>query len=180
MGSAKFHIKRVVHNAHLTYEEFYTYLVQIECILNSRPICPLFEDLEDLSVLTPGHFLIGTALNSLSESQDENIRSTFVSRYKHLRFLVKQFWSKWSTAYLHHLQQRTKWQYSDTPEDLIGSLVLLHEDNVAPMFWKTGRVITIHPGNDRRVRVISIKTMSGVLKRRIIKISVRPVDRTDS
>ncbi|XP_055953276.1 uncharacterized protein LOC129988999 [Argiope bruennichi] len=56
--SFKYHLKRVVGVSKLTYEEFFTILHQIEGILNSRPITPLSSDMDDLEILTPGHFLI--------------------------------------------------------------------------------------------------------------------------
>jgi hypothetical protein len=60
--SAKFHLRRVLGNAHLTYEEMYTLLTGIEACLNSRPLCPLTDDPNDVDVLTPGQFLIGAPL----------------------------------------------------------------------------------------------------------------------
>lgn len=54
--SAKFHMHRVMRNAHLTYEEVQTLFCEIEAILNSRPITPLSEDPNDMACLTPGTF----------------------------------------------------------------------------------------------------------------------------
>lgn len=61
----KNHLRRITGSRKLTYEQFNTLLVEIEMVLNSRPLIPLSGDLHDLDVLTPGHFLIGTVLTSL-------------------------------------------------------------------------------------------------------------------
>ncbi|GFX39978.1 integrase catalytic domain-containing protein [Trichonephila clavipes] len=56
--STKYHLKRVVGETKLTYEEFETFLTQIEACLNSRPLTPISNDSNDQSTLTPGHFII--------------------------------------------------------------------------------------------------------------------------
>ncbi|XP_055950852.1 uncharacterized protein LOC129984929 [Argiope bruennichi] len=66
VNSFKYHLKRVVGVPKLRYEEF-TILHQIEGILNSRPIIPLTSDMDDLEILTPGHFLIGRPITSIVE-----------------------------------------------------------------------------------------------------------------
>lgn len=57
--SVKTHLYKTLGNASLSYEELYTVLVRVEAILKSRPITSMSSDPTDLSVLTPGHFLIG-------------------------------------------------------------------------------------------------------------------------
>jgi len=49
--SVKYHLHRVVGDTLLTYEEMTTFLSQVEAVLNSRPLCPLTEDPDDLNVL---------------------------------------------------------------------------------------------------------------------------------
>ncbi|GFX37401.1 integrase catalytic domain-containing protein [Trichonephila clavipes] len=65
--SCKYHLKRFVNGINLTYEELLTFTVQMEGILNSRPLCPLSNNDDDFQVLTPAHFLINRSLNSLEE-----------------------------------------------------------------------------------------------------------------
>ncbi|GFX81593.1 integrase catalytic domain-containing protein [Trichonephila clavipes] len=65
--STKYHLKRVVGETKLSYEEFETFLTQIETCLNFRSLTPISNDPNDLSDLTPGHFIIGRPLTSIPE-----------------------------------------------------------------------------------------------------------------
>nr|XP_012152397.1 PREDICTED: uncharacterized protein LOC105664067 [Megachile rotundata] len=55
--SAKHHVKRVIGDQRLTFEELYTLLTQVESCLNSRPLSPMSSDPTDFGPLTPGHVL---------------------------------------------------------------------------------------------------------------------------
>ena len=57
--SMKTHLKHVVANVKLTFEELTTVLTQVEACLNSRLLVPLPCDDDGVDILTPGHFLIG-------------------------------------------------------------------------------------------------------------------------
>ena len=66
--SVKSHLKKILGETSLTYEELSTTLISIEACLNSRPLYALTDDPDDLEVLTPGHFLIGRALLSIPQT----------------------------------------------------------------------------------------------------------------
>lgn len=172
----KYHLKRILKEVILTYEDFYSILVQVESILNSRPMYPLTEDPDSLEMLTPGHFLIGDSLMSLPESTVLDNRHTRVSVYRHMKLLIQQFWSKWCKDYLHTLQQRSKWRYAEDSKFLVGKLVLLKEDKTLPFNWKLARIVQVHPGKDEKVRVVTIKTHDGLYKRAVNKICVLPME----
>ena len=59
----KTHLKRILGDVRLTYEELSTLLTQIEACLNSRP---------GIEVLMPGHFLVGKPLMALPEVTSNN------------------------------------------------------------------------------------------------------------
>ncbi|XP_055850540.1 uncharacterized protein LOC129915103 [Episyrphus balteatus] len=172
--SIKFHLKRTIGCSKLTFEEHTTLLAQIEACLNSRPLCPMSSDPDDLSVLTPGHFLIGAPLCTLPERNlmEHNINA--LNKWKYLQRLKQEFWKQWSSSYLHHLQQRPKWL--NPKENLkVGDIVLVKEDNLPPSAWLLARVIELHPGADGFTRVVTIKTKNSILKRPISKLSRLPI-----
>ncbi|XP_034944514.1 uncharacterized protein [Chelonus insularis] len=65
--AAKTHLTRVLHDTHLTYEQLYTIMVEVEACLNSRSLTPISSDPNDESPSTPGHFLIGTSLTVMPQ-----------------------------------------------------------------------------------------------------------------
>lgn len=172
--SMKFHLKRVMQTSSLTYEELNTLLCQIEAVLNSRPLMPLSTDKNDFSCITPGHFLIGAPLNSYPEQ--ENSCLSRLQSWKICNNLKHSFWKEWKNNYLNILQSRPKW--TDVhPNIKVGSLVILKDDNVAPLYWPMARVIQVFPGSDNRVRVVEVKTATGKTHKRCIsKVCLLPVE----
>lgn len=63
----KHHLRWVVGDSKLIFEEMNTLLAQVEACLNSRSLQTLSDDPENLAALTPGHFLAGSALTAISE-----------------------------------------------------------------------------------------------------------------
>lgn len=59
----KHHLHRINTSIKLTFEEMSTLLSQIEACINSRPLCALTNDIDDLNPQTPGH-LLTTQFNS--------------------------------------------------------------------------------------------------------------------
>ena len=165
----KYHLKRVLGAVHPTLEEFRTLLTRIEGILNSRPLCAMSPDPEDLDVLTPGHFLIGRPMNAIPVT-DVIPSSSLLSRWKTVQLLTQNFWKRWRLEYRSSLQQRHKWTKKGA-NAAIGDLVVIHENNSPMSMWRMGRVIETHPGDDNIVRVVTVKTANGVLKRPITKLT---------
>jgi hypothetical protein len=84
----KFHLRTVVENSKLTSEEFYTLRCQVEAVLNSRPLCPLSNDPDNLQVLTPGLFLISTSLLALPDHNLVDLSSNRLSKWSRVQQMV--------------------------------------------------------------------------------------------
>ncbi|GFV36985.1 integrase catalytic domain-containing protein [Trichonephila clavipes] len=155
--SFKFYLKRVVGNIRLTYEEFLTVIIQIEGMLNSRPLVPLSSDLDDLNVLTPSHFLIGRSITSIVEPDLTNLNENRLDNWQKITKIIQLIWKRWSVDYLNSLQQRNKWHF-DKKNAKIGDMVIIKEDNLPSCQWSLGRINNIYPGKDSKVRVAEVKT----------------------
>ncbi|OXA47089.1 LINE-1 retrotransposable element ORF2 protein [Folsomia candida] len=161
--SVKFHLRRVMGTQRLTFEEMTTITSQIESILNSRPLTPESNNPDDYNALTPGHFLIGAPLNSIPEPTLEDIKISRLSRWQLLQQMVESFWKRWSNEYLTRLQQRPKWM-SKSPNISIGAMVVIKDETQPPLKWKLGRIESLHPGPDAIVRVVTVRTSTGIFK----------------
>ncbi|XP_047518884.1 uncharacterized protein LOC125058772 [Pieris napi] len=173
--STKYHLVRVLGNSKLTFEELYTTLTQIEAILNSRPLTPLSSTPEDLTPLTPGHFLIGRPFTAIPTSDLRQEKESQLNRFKRTEQLRQHFWERWSKEYISELQKRSKWLTSKQSLAL-NTMVVIKEDNQPPLKWKLGRIVALHPGPDGVVRVADVLTSNGVIRRSFSRICPLPVE----
>ncbi|XP_025833693.1 uncharacterized protein LOC112905445 [Agrilus planipennis] len=172
--SFKSHLYRTVANALFTYEQFNTCIIEIEAILNSRPLVPISSDPNDLVALTPAHFLIGDSLMSFPEPDYRDVYQNKLSTWQRIQQVKQHFWSRWYKEYLNELRIRSKWHKGTSEEIKIGTIVLIKEENLPPRQWSLGRIIELHPGDDNIVRVVTVRTQDGVYKRCIKKLSPLP------
>ncbi|GFY25964.1 integrase catalytic domain-containing protein [Trichonephila clavipes] len=107
--SGKHHLKRAIGNLHFIFEEFETIMIQVEGILNSRPLTPLSSDADNFDVLTPGHFLIGRPITSIPEPNLIDVNENRLSRWEKITKVMQRTWKKWKSDYLNTLQARSKW-----------------------------------------------------------------------
>lgn len=174
--SVKYHLKRVLGTHIFTYEQLYTVLVQIEGVLNSRPLLPMSSDINDVSFLTPGHFLTGAPLTCLPEQNLVDLPENRLKFWEKCTAIKHQFWRYWSKHYLNILQNRPKWKDS-LPNIKVGDLVILKEIDTPPMTWPMARVTKIFPGNDGKVRAMEVKKANGRChKTSITKVCILPLE----
>ncbi|XP_063923055.1 uncharacterized protein LOC135137361 [Zophobas morio] len=177
--SVKKHLYTVTRGLLCTFEEYYTLLTQIESVLNSRPLMPMSEDINDLDVLTPSHFLIGIPLKEADSRCYLDVSDHRLSRWQLLQKVRQHFWKRWSNEYLQQLQERIKWRKSDKSFE-VGTMALIKEENLPPLHWNMARIIATHTGPDGVVRVVDVRTKNGVFRRSVhlVRIVLRNKNRS--
>jgi hypothetical protein len=123
--------------------------------------------------LSPGHFLIGNPLVQLPTADLSDIKPNRLSCWQAHQQQLQVFWKRWSTDYLHELQQKQRWQKA-TPNFQTGQVVLLKNNNTIPLQWPLAITTHIYPGADGKTRTVTVKTSKGVFKRPIKKICFLP------
>ncbi|XP_073961981.1 uncharacterized protein [Choristoneura fumiferana] len=167
--STKYHLKRIVGESTLTFEELSTVLIQIEACLNSRPLSPISDHKEDLEPLTPGHLLIGEPLVVLPSPDLKDLKINTLDRWQLTTRIVQDFWKRWQSEYLSRMQERSKWRQS-MKEFEVGDLVIIKDQRYPPGHWLMGRIVKKYPGHDNITRTYDIRTISGILRRAITKL----------
>ncbi|XP_062538696.1 uncharacterized protein LOC134206972 [Armigeres subalbatus] len=171
--SVKSHLKMVMAENKLSFEQLATVLAQIEAILNSRPLSPLSNDPNDIAAITPAHFLIGREFQAIPEPSYQHLPQGRLSKWQLVQDIRQRFWRVWTQDYLHELQQLQR-DFKVTKFE-VGALVLIVDDNSPPLQWQLARIIELHQGNDGHTRVVTLRTKNGTTKRAIKKICVLPL-----
>ena len=110
---------------HLVNEEtLVTFLVEVEKILNSRPITRVSSDPSDLEPLTPNHILLlrHNPCSAPSEFEDSD---KFQARWKRVHILANEFWVRWVKKYMLAMRCGRELRRSAPPSIFYHSYALL-------------------------------------------------------
>lgn len=85
-----------------------TVLVEVECILNSKPLGYVSSDIADPDPITPSILLMGRADASLPQAVYDPSNTLGNRQWRHSQILVDHFWTAFIRHYLPSLQERQK------------------------------------------------------------------------
>ncbi|XP_055597416.1 uncharacterized protein LOC129747298 [Uranotaenia lowii] len=152
-------------------------LMEIEMILNSRPLTDIPIDNDNEPPLTPNHFLLGSSNGSKPPIVFDNTPITLKRSWTMAQQYADLFWKKWVNEYLPTLTRRTKWFQPVKPIQE-GDLVMVVDNNLPRNCWPRGRVIKAVPAHDGQVRRVTVQTLKGLLERPATKVAVLDVGAT--
>ncbi|XP_062538693.1 uncharacterized protein LOC134206968 [Armigeres subalbatus] len=140
--SAKTSLIRVLAKQKLSFEDMATVLTQIEAAMNSRPLTPLSEDPDEMDVLTPGHFLIGSSLLTIPDPDFTDVPPNRLQHYQSLQQIIQQHWKRWRREYISQLHNQNQRFPQSTPLK-VGQMVILKEDGLVSIEWPLARITEV-------------------------------------
>jgi len=187
IGLTKTSLKRVLGRTHATFESLRTLVIEVEAILNNRPLTYNTPEVDDPCPVTPAHLLYGRPIITLPhyDVQPDEINdptygdsNELRSRAKAQAAILQHFWSRWSKEYLTALREyhRTTGNNVQTPR--VGDVVQIHDD-CPRIQWRLGVIERLNQGADGLVRSVQLRTPTGRTNRPVAKLYPLEIMATD-
>lgn len=155
-----------------TDESLRSALMEVELIVNSRPLTYVSLEAEDQEAITPNHFHLGSSNGAKPFCSLENIDCRMCLRQSEM--FANMFWRRFVKEMLPTLTPRGKWSQRSKPIE-VDDLVLVVDENTERNTWQRGKVLEVTKAKDGQVRRAKIKTMSGTIERPAVKLAILDV-----
>ena len=153
----------------LKTDELASVLVEIEAILNSRPLTPIESTDPEVTTLTPGHFLIGRPLVAPHPGITSQAKISTLRRWQLTQRLTQDLWHDWKKQYLQSIQ-RQHGNNKSNHKFRIGEIVFLRDESMAYRQWPLARITATHPGSDGVIRVVDVLCQGKTLRRATVHL----------
>ena len=151
-------LRKVLGTSLISFDELATVVTELECILNSRPLSYMYDELGG-EVLSPSHLFVGRRLLSLPSGNnihpkflEHDGEYTFNKRFLHLTQILSHFWNRWRTEYIMDLRETHTLNNNKSPTIDTGDVFLVQEEHAKHASWKIGIVDELIIGNDGEIR----------------------------
>ena len=180
-------LKKTLGRTHATLESLRTIVVEVEAVLNNRPLTHVSSDISDPVAITPSHLLYGRPIVTLphhnvevDEVDDPTYGETteIQRRAKVQALLLQHFWSRWRREYLTALREFHHTTGTNTQTVKVGDVVLIHDD-VPRIQWKLAVIERVNKGADGLIRSANVRTSSGRTNRPIARLYPLEVTASD-
>jgi hypothetical protein len=140
-------------------------LVEIEGVINSRPLTYVYSDEVCEGPLTPSHLVMGRRLLSQApvvrdETDTPAGNGSLSRRATYLKKLLEHFWKRWSREYLlelreHHRVKGVGRSAKANPKE--GDIVCVYEEKTPRNLWRLGKIEKLFKGNDGQARAVALR-----------------------
>ena len=149
-AGAKKALKKAIGEQVLTPFELYTCLLEVDNLINQRPIGRIPNDPDDGSYLCPNDMLLGRATSMVPQGPFRETRNPR-QRVEFVQKIVDTFWRHWKRHVFPSLVPRKKWN-AEKRTLRVDDIVVMEDSNSVSGKWILRRIINVYPGKDGRVR----------------------------
>jgi hypothetical protein len=171
--SVKTALRVVLGDQTVTETVLRTVLIEVEGILNSKPLGYLSADIADPDPVTPNMLLMGRRDASLPQAMYADTNLVGRRRWRHSQILADHFWARFIRDYLPSLQHRGKWRREMASLET-GQVVMMVDPQLPRASWPVGRITKTMPGTDGRVRSVEIQVKNRTYIRPVARLIPLP------
>ena len=175
MAVVKAPLRRVLRKSLLALDELSTILLEIERVVNDRPITYV-AGVDEPPPVTP-NMLAGSQIGRV-DIQEESIGHKGANRrIQYLEQLREALTKRWEQEYIMALRSHHPVKnYSFAVDDII----LLVDEKKKRQDWKLARIIKLFPGKDGHVRVVRLASGGQEFLRSVQRLVLLEVGRRDN
>ncbi|KAL2096877.1 hypothetical protein ACEWY4_006084 [Coilia grayii] len=171
--SIKSALYATIQSRTVTEEVLRTVLIEVEGILNSKPLGYVSSDVADLDPVTPNMLLMGRHDPCLPQVVYTDSELLSQRRWRHTQVLADQFWKHFMRHYLPSLQTRAKWQRDTTPMQP-GAVAMVVDPQLPRALWPVGYVTRVISSADGRIRAAEISVKDRTYTRPVARLVPLP------
>lgn len=158
---------KAIGSAKLTFTELQEVLLDIQIVLNNRPLSYCEDDVE-LPTLTPNMLIFGKANHMLDEDPSQIVERDLRKRAKYLKRCKDAVWKRWDREYLRALRERHSAIHLEKEANMKeGDVVMIKGDEKNRAHWKIGIITNLISGRDGIVRAVKLRAGKSSLERPI-------------
>ena len=154
-----------------------TVLIEVEGIMNSKPLGYVSSDHRDVNPVTPNILLMGRYDPALPQVVYPENDLLTKKRWRHSQILADHFWKHFISYYLPGLQIRQKW-YREAENLQPDDVVMIIDKQLPRAHWPVGKVKSVVPSSDDRVRTVDVCVEGKMYTRPVTKL-IRLPELTD-
>lgn len=160
IGTVKSSFERVYGNKVMSIEQFELAMIEVEAIVNCRPITYVEKE-ADASIVTPNDFLQvrypAMPIDFKKAPTTQQLTSTWLAAEQAL----EEFWRIWSEQYLRFIRERRDKmknpRKSEPAPPQPGEIVLMVDPDLKRSSWRTAVVERTILGEDNKIRSVQIR-----------------------
>ena len=185
IGLMKKELNKLTRNGIFSKEDFEKHLLEIEFILNTRPLC----EVGGSEVITPAHFL--NCHNNLEKEINAMDKELFLEEvlksrkeipalFRQVQILRDLFWKNLWSQYLDKLRfttDKTQNRFVKLPK--IGEVCIIWDDGPRNG-WKKGVILELIHSEDKQIRSCRVQTVNGVIIRPLKLLYSLEIEESDT